>query len=91
MDMVVSKDIGIINKLLKDERMTGRQNLPGFDHLRYGDKQHSMKGLIFSQGKEWSEHRRFTLKNLRDFGFGKSSMNEMIFEEVEKFKVLTFF
>ena len=41
-------------------------------------------GIMFSSGKEWQEQRRFTLKNLRDFGFGKNSMETLILEEIEK-------
>ena len=41
---------------------------------------------MFSNGKEWQELRRFTLKNLRDYGFGKISMESSILEEVEKCK-----
>ena len=33
-------------------------------------------------GDEWREQRRFALKHLKDFGFGKSSMEEMIRIEV---------
>ena len=32
-----------------------------------------LPGIVFSQGQAWSEQRRFTLKTLRDFGFGKAS------------------
>lgn len=43
------------------------------------------RGVIFSQGRHWIEQRRTTLKTLRDFGFGRLSMEETIQEEVRKF------
>jgi hypothetical protein len=39
--------------------------------------------VFFSDGPFWVEQRRFTLRNLRDFGFGKQSMEGFIMEEVE--------
>jgi len=40
-------------------------------------------GLIFTDGPYWQELRRFTLRHLRHFGFGKTSMEFMIMEEAE--------
>jgi hypothetical protein len=40
-------------------------------------------GLIFTDGPYWQELRRFTLRHLRYFGFGKTSMEGMIMEEAE--------
>lgn len=40
------------------------------------------KGIVFHDGPEWYELRRFSLRNLRDFGFGKASMESMISDEV---------
>ena len=44
--------------------------------------------VSISEGKTWVEQRRFALRTLRDFGFGKKGMEEMIQEEVEMFKSL---
>jgi len=42
-------------------------------------------GVILSEGKTWQEQRRFTLRTLRDFGFGKAGMEGLINEEVAMF------
>ncbi|KAF4523114.1 hypothetical protein B566_EDAN003128 [Ephemera danica] len=39
------------------------------------------KGVFFTDGPEWREQRRFSLRNLRDFGFGRRSMETLIHEE----------
>ena len=33
-----------------------------------------MPGILHSQGKVWSEQRRFALRTLKDFGFGKQGL-----------------
>ena len=48
-------------------------------------KGESLGGLFLSQGETWKQQRRFTVKTLGDFGFGKSSMEELVWEEAEKF------
>jgi methyl farnesoate epoxidase/farnesoate epoxidase len=40
--------------------------------------------LIHSNGKGWKEQRRFTLRNLRDFGFGKSSLESLVLDELKE-------
>lgn len=39
-------------------------------------------GIVNSQGELWEAHRRFTLRQLRDFGFGKNTMEMLIMDEV---------
>jgi len=50
------------------------------------------KGILFHTGEEFKELRRFTLKSLRDLGFGKHSSEEIVLEEcrevIEKIKEL---
>lgn len=44
-------------------------------------------GIIFSSGKIWKDLRRFTLRNLRDFGFSKTNLMENAQqEELEYFR-----
>jgi methyl farnesoate epoxidase/farnesoate epoxidase len=42
------------------------------------------RGVLLSDGPVWLEQRRFTLKTLRDFGFGKKTMDAIIMEEVNE-------
>ena len=39
--------------------------------------------LIFNDGEEWKSQRRFVLKTLKDFGFGKKSLEGVLLEEAD--------
>ncbi|CAC5368547.1 Cytochrome P450 2C6,Cytochrome P450 2C31,Cytochrome P450 2C15 [Mytilus coruscus] len=41
------------------------------------------KGIASSSGSRWKEHRTFTIGALREFGFGKRSLESKVMEEVE--------
>ncbi|CAL8126612.1 unnamed protein product [Orchesella dallaii] len=41
-------------------------------------------GIVSTEGELWEVHRRFLLRQLRDFGFGKSTMEQLILEEVNE-------
>ena len=40
--------------------------------------------MIFNDGSAWKSHRRFSLKALKDFGFGKSSLDHILIEEADR-------
>ncbi|XP_033222656.1 uncharacterized protein LOC117176510 [Belonocnema kinseyi] len=69
---------------LCDARPTG----PVYEVRTFGKRQ----GLIVTDGNLWVEQRRFVLRHLREFGFGRTSMATLIEEEahhlVEHFKKL---
>ena len=47
-------------------------------------------GIIHTEGEHWSTQRRFSLKTLKDFGFGRKSIEESIHFEVDEMVDSTF-
>lgn len=41
-------------------------------------------GILLTDGPFWVELRRFTIRHLKDFGFGKKSAEAVILEETEQ-------
>ena len=44
-----------------------------------------MHGLFLSQGDTWKQQRRFTVNTPGNFGLGKSSMEDLLWQEAENF------
>lgn len=42
-------------------------------------------GLIFTEGHQWSEQRRFTVRQLKELGYAKTSLETMIQTEIVDF------
>ncbi|CAG7730888.1 unnamed protein product, partial [Allacma fusca] len=78
--IVVLGNVQFIKDCFNDPNFNGRPAEMLFCILSQG--QH---GIIASEGQEWTEQRRFTLRHLRDFGFGKNLMENLIMEEVNDF------
>ncbi|XP_073454677.1 cytochrome P450 2G1-like isoform X3 [Aquarana catesbeiana] len=58
----------------RGEEFSGRGRSPAFDFFEG-------HGLVFSNGEQWKDLRRFSLTMLRNFGMGKKSIEERIQEE----------
>ncbi|CAL7933607.1 unnamed protein product [Xylocopa violacea] len=86
--IVVLNDYNSIHAMLTNEDCDGRPIGLFYEARTFG----SRKGLIIVDGTFWIEQRRFVLKHLREFGFGRKSMITIVQEEaqslVEHFKKL---
>ena len=87
---VILADFDLIRDIYKRDDVAARPSLKPFCDFRPGhwvvdeENEGRVPGVIFTQGRFWTEQRRFTLKVLKDFGFGKTSMEDTIMDEVEK-------
>ncbi|XP_046394716.1 methyl farnesoate epoxidase-like [Ischnura elegans] len=75
--IILVSGLEAIKELSFREDLSGR---PSFFHHKL---EKVKNGLLFTMGERWKEQRRFTLRHLRDFGFGKSSMESITIEEIE--------
>ncbi|CAH2245818.1 cytochrome P450 2K1-like [Pelobates cultripes] len=57
------------------DEFAGRPRMALFDELFLGH------GVVFSRDENWKVMRRFTLSTLRDFGMGKKTIENKIYEE----------
>ncbi|CAG7713296.1 unnamed protein product, partial [Allacma fusca] len=62
----VLSDLKTLREVLSDSIHNDKPYNEIFRVLRDG-----FHGVVSSSGQEWVEQRRFTLRHLRDFGFGK--------------------
>jgi len=77
-------DIELVKKVYKMEEGSGRPSSKTFSKLRFGEDDGKNRGLLLSSEEEWKEQRRFSLRTLKDMGFGKASMEDSINCEVQK-------
>jgi len=78
----VINDFDLAKDLYSKEEFSGRVASPNVLALKgFEGKIH---GIIGTNGAHWSSQRRFGLKTLKNFGFGKQSLEETINIEVEE-------
>ena len=85
-ESVVISDFDILSEVFKDDRYSGRpKNLQEVFSAFFGNKnEKSTGGIVFSHGSHWKEQRKFASRTLKDFGVGKTAMQNVINEEVAK-------
>lgn len=80
--MAVINDYKLVQEALKRDEFLGR---PDFESWILRNDGFKNRGVLFTDGvSNWREQRRFTLRTLRDFGFGKQSMDGLLIEEVKE-------
>ncbi|CAG7836749.1 unnamed protein product [Allacma fusca] len=77
-DVIVLNDVKLIKECFNENVFTGRSEAMFTAVLSMGKN-----GILLSEGQTWVEQRRFTLRHLRDFGFGKQYMEDLIMDEVK--------
>lgn len=78
--VVVISDYKLVMEALKQDVFMGRPAFEAQLTRNHGKK----RGILFSEGKTWAEQRRFAMKNLRTFGFGKNSMESLLMLEAQE-------
>lgn len=77
--LVCLSDPELIRQAFSKSVAVDRVSMPLFK-MFLGDK-----GVIFSSGETWLNNRRFTLFQLKNFGMGKSKIDQCITRQVEAF------
>lgn len=80
--VTVINNYKLIQEALRRDEFLGRPDFQSWILRNYGYKN---RGVLFTDGSNnWREQRRFALRTLRDFGFGKQSMDGLLIDEVQE-------
>jgi len=77
---VVVYDYEIAKELFSQDVSAGRPKSFVYKYRMLGGK----KGLMFNDGESWKSQRRYALKTLKDFGFGKKGLEDVLIEEADR-------
>ncbi|CAG7733179.1 unnamed protein product [Allacma fusca] len=78
---VVIQDAKLVREGLNLSAFSGRPALKAITVARSGGV---AKGIFFTDGREWSEQRRFALRALREVGFGTKHMEGKVQEGIQE-------
>lgn len=77
----IINDFELAKELFSKDEFSGRPTSAFHkENLFFGN---SPEGLIQTEGSHWSAQRRFSLKTLKDFGFGKQSLETTVNNEID--------
>ncbi|CAG7717797.1 unnamed protein product [Allacma fusca] len=79
-DFIIISDHKIAKEANNNPALLGKPDFALFNIFAKGNY-----GIFASHGQVWQEQRRFMLRNLRDFGFGKSTMRDLAVQEVNDY------
>jgi len=82
--VVVVADYDLYKEIASVDSLCYRPSMGVQTEFFLPDQRGNYSGVMFTNGGEWQEVRRFTMKTLRDFGYGKATMEDLIREEVVK-------
>ncbi|OXU26364.1 hypothetical protein TSAR_002453 [Trichomalopsis sarcophagae] len=68
--IIILNDYESMKAMIMNENCDGRPIGPVYDSRTFGKR----RGLLVVDGHLWVEQRRFILRHLRDFGFGRTNM-----------------
>ena len=78
--LFIINDFDLAKDLFNKEEFSGRSPQPfSLAHKFFNGKP---QGIVNTEGKQWEAQRRFGLKTLKNFGYGKQSLEETINIEV---------
>lgn len=68
-----------VKEMLTNENFNGRPNGAFYIERTFGLR----RGIMFTDEDFWQDQRRFAIRQLREFGFGRRDMGEIIVEEAQ--------
>ena len=80
--ITVINDLQLARELFDKDEFNGRS--PEKFQLSHRFWNNVPRGIIFTQGPHWAGQRRFGLRTLKDFGFGKKVIEDAIHFEVDE-------
>ncbi|KAF7990345.1 hypothetical protein HCN44_000150 [Aphidius gifuensis] len=75
--LIIISGYDAVMEMLNRREFDGRPNGFIFSHRTHGKK----RGVLFTDGKTWTDQRRFSIKCLKDLGWGRQTMEELILED----------